>query len=83
MFLVWSRVFGWKCSHLVSETQIVFMQKSILLVEHKCVSASGSFEFWSKEQGSNAVLKLKPKIYAKMKFDYQCVLAKSLLPELD
>ena len=59
------------------------MQKSILLVGHKCVSASGSFEFWSKEQGSNAVLKLKPKIYAKMKFDYQCVLAKSLLPELD
>lgn len=50
MFLVRSRVFGWKCSHLVSETQIVFMQKSILLVEHKCVSASGSLSFGPKSK---------------------------------
>lgn len=43
-------MFGRKCSHLVSETQIVFMQKSILLVEYKCVSASGSLSFGPKSK---------------------------------
>lgn len=50
MFLVRSRVFGRKCSHLVSETQIVFMQISTLLVEYKCVSASGSLSFGPKSK---------------------------------